>query len=315
VAERVVESSTEVGEGAWIADRLSPFDSGLRTSVIPSGFEAYARVLHPAEESRHGGRLVRWAEVAAWSGAALLSSSQFADVAFPEHEPAGPAPWSGRGPQTGCLRGADADVLVEVLAGFTGTPERCWFCVWEGYGPSSAGLRVRLPARDYLFYAGPIAAAQTFRDLKLHFPNLWWPADRAWCVASEIDLPWTYVGGSSALVNSLRDEPRIEAQLASPTDNHHQRAPDWQVQPIEQAVVELLDSGHAEVHTWRGTVRVHLERPAGGQHGGSLRTEREDPNGRRRSSGWMLVDERDPERLREVLTLSLTSAVIELAEH
>jgi hypothetical protein len=79
-------------------------------------------------------------------------------------------------------------------------------------------------------------------------------------------------------------------------------------------VVELLDSGDAEVHAWRGTVRVHLERPAGGQHSGSLRTEREDPNGRRRSSGWMLVDERDPERLREVLTRSLTSAVIELAE-
>jgi hypothetical protein len=35
------------------------------TSVVPGGFEACARVLHPAEEPLRGGdRVVRWAEVA-----------------------------------------------------------------------------------------------------------------------------------------------------------------------------------------------------------------------------------------------------------
>ena len=29
-------------------------------------------------------------------------------------------------------------------------------------------------------------------------PNLWWPADRAWRVASDIDLPSTYLGGTRA---------------------------------------------------------------------------------------------------------------------
>jgi hypothetical protein len=194
-----------------------------------------------------------------------------------------------------------------------GLPERRWFCVWDGYGPSSAGPRVRLPGRDYLIYAGPIGGAGDFTDLQVHFPNLWWPADRAWCVASEIDLPWTYVGGSSALVEHLTGDPRIEAQSASPSHNHHQRAPGWLVHPIERAVVELLDSGQATVHTWRGTVRAHLQRPQG-QRSGSLSTEREDANGMPTGSGWMLLDERDHDRLREVVTRSLTGAVIELVE-
>ncbi len=310
MAEPVVQRSGEVGQPAWIADRLSPFNAGLLTSVIPAAFEAYARVLHPAEEPGHGYRLVRWADVAAWSRMALLPGSQFADVAFPEHEPAGPDPWSGQGPQEGTLYAADAHVLIEVLAGYTSTPRRCWFCVWDGYGPSSAGPRVQLPGRDYLLYGGPIGAARELVDSQGHFPNLWWPADRAWCVASEIDLPWTYVGGTSALVTDLTCDPRVEAQRVSPSDNHHQRAPGWLVRPIEHAVVELLDSGQATVQTWRGTVRAYLQRPRGG-HSGSLSTEHEVPE-MRTGSRWMRLDEHDPDRLRDVLTWSLTSAVIEL---
>ncbi len=34
-------------------------------------------------------------------------------------------------------------------------------------------------------------------------PNLWWPEDRAWFVATEIDLAWTYVGGREALIEQL----------------------------------------------------------------------------------------------------------------
>jgi hypothetical protein len=30
-----------------------------------------------------------------------------------------------------------------------------------------------------------------------------WPDDRAWCVAAEIDLAWTYVGASVTLINDV----------------------------------------------------------------------------------------------------------------
>jgi hypothetical protein len=42
-------------------------------------------------------------------------------------------------------------------------------------------------------------------------PNIWWPDDRAWCVASEIDLPYTYVGGSKELIEEIVEHPALEA--------------------------------------------------------------------------------------------------------
>lgn len=34
-------------------------------------------------------------------------------------------------------------------------------------------------------------------------PSLWWPDDRTWCVATEIDFRWTYVGGSQVCINEI----------------------------------------------------------------------------------------------------------------
>jgi hypothetical protein len=76
---------------------------------------------------------------------------------------------------------------------------------------------VHLPDRDYLLFEGPLEAAT---ELGRHLPggvffpqspNLFWPHDRAWCAASEIDLFCTLVGGSNALAESLVSEPRLEA--------------------------------------------------------------------------------------------------------
>src|SRR4051794_4772473 len=47
----------------------------------------------------------------------------------------------------------------------------------------------------------------------------WWPEDRAWVVASDIDLPSTYVAGSAELAERLMGDGRLEAlrvELGSP---------------------------------------------------------------------------------------------------
>ncbi|WP_067816107.1 hypothetical protein [Actinomadura kijaniata] len=49
-------------------------------------------------------------------------------------------------------------------------------------------------------------------------PNLFWPADRAWCVAIEVGLDSTHVGGSAGLVADLLADPRFEALPAAPDD-------------------------------------------------------------------------------------------------
>lgn len=49
-------------------------------------------------------------------------------------------------------------------------------------------------------------------------PNLWWPEDRSWIVATEVDYAWTYVGGTSRLIERLLTDQRLEALPAKLSD-------------------------------------------------------------------------------------------------
>lgn len=58
---------------------------------------------------------------------------------------------------------------------------------------------MQLPNREYRLFTGPVAKGEGW----VFGPNLWWPEDRAWCVASEIDLDYTLVGGTEELIGEL----------------------------------------------------------------------------------------------------------------
>src|SRR5712692_9653966 len=194
-----VLASDDVEAAAWIGPRLRPFKSFQAGSVVPGGFDAYARI---------------------------------------DNERAGVLP-------PGAARG-----LIAILTRHTPAPEVLWLAMWNGYGqmhgppavrtfravrigadpgeaapppppwpdgfmhpplrPRNAPL-LRLPSREYLLYQGRPDQVAGWMD----GPNLWWPADRAWCVASEIDLPWTYVGGSKTLIAEVLGGPELRAQPLS----------------------------------------------------------------------------------------------------
>jgi hypothetical protein len=84
--------------------------------------------------------------------------------------------------------------------------------------------RVNLPGRDYLLFEGPLEGAidvgwyLTEEHFEPQSPNLFWPEDAAWCVASEIDLYCTLVGGSHALAYGLLSNPALEAWRVFPED-------------------------------------------------------------------------------------------------
>ena len=327
--------SEAVEEADWIGERLAPFDAFKVTSVVPGGFDAYARVLHPAEDPRRGDRLVRWAEVAAWSDMPLRPDVQFHSIALPPARPGREAPWSGQGPREGSLYLPDAETLAGILREWTQTPERCWFCVWDGYdwagtpctqpgqpsvrlpdpvpGRVRRGHRVHLPNRDYLLYTGPAEAVTAAAPLSGddQTANLWWPADRAWCVASEIDLAWTYVGGPADLIERLIADGRIEALPAGP-DDPLTRVEDWVASWTAEAAAELLSTGEAIITTSRGTVRAWLQRPTRLRRG-ALRTRSIcDNSGGGWSGGHTPLSRSGEEGLRAEISQYLSHAVIGL---
>ena len=228
----------------WIAERLHPFaqDAG---AIIPPGFEAYARLFHPA--MRRVGRKqvpVTWREIADSNLRVHHPQMQFGAIAGGSALKDGSQPglWD-RAPSTGTLPLDLARVLVGVLRGQTTTPERCWFAAWEGWGDpvfatlhgSADGPAVALPAviarpmrptfqlpgRGYYLAKGILEAAlDTAYGVTSHYqsPSIWWPDDRAWCVATEVDFDWTYVGGSSECIAAVLAHPSLEALPARLSD-------------------------------------------------------------------------------------------------
>lgn len=72
--------SDDIGQAAWIRERLVGFGAGVQ-SVVPTGFPAYVRLLHPAERPPPEPRLIRWAEVAQRAGVTMHAAIDFDELA------------------------------------------------------------------------------------------------------------------------------------------------------------------------------------------------------------------------------------------
>lgn len=217
-----IRSCTDTAEMSWIAPQLRPFADGVG-SFVPPVFDAYARLLHPAEGE--GGSPIRWAEVAAWSGGTIhalvqwmpMARGRLATTARPFVAP----------PADGRLTPDTLAALCDLLASHTATPDLCYFGVWEGYGwvPQEARppAHLELPERTHLMFRGPLGSVQEIGShlggfFRQESPSLMFPSDRSWFVATEVDLDSTYVGGSRELIGAILEDERLEAWPVSPTD-------------------------------------------------------------------------------------------------
>ncbi|WP_315093707.1 hypothetical protein [uncultured Cellulomonas sp.] len=239
--------------GDWLRLRLGPFGPAVG-SLVPRGFAAYARVLHPmADEAQ---RPVRWAEVAAATGRVLHPTAQSWRL-MRRSAPFGGS-WSGPDAVQGSL--PELRAVARVLGAHTAPDEDLVAAFWEGTSweggmmlfawvgepdgelppPRPAppeldpdvlhGPKLGLPHRAYLlFRATPddlvaLADGQARADVDpfrpgWRTPNLLWPADHSWCLATEVDLDSTVVGGSRALVGDLLSAADLEVLEVVETDS------------------------------------------------------------------------------------------------
>lgn len=228
---------------AWLGELVhEPWGQEAHVdSIVPPRFKSYARVLHPAYKMEppyfvNGKRTppediviveVPWAEIAEANHRVLHPSAQFESLVgyrddLYRHKQ--PGLWDVE-PRIGSLPIHLVDTLVSELAPYTSTPELCWFAIWEGYSGLvyrlPEGPTVHLPYRNYYLYTGPLDAALQPLDSPQgdHTANIWWPNDHAWCVATDIDLKSTYVGGSEACIARVLASPDLEAFPAKITDD------------------------------------------------------------------------------------------------
>ena len=229
LAPEGLEFSEDVSQARWIEESLAQGQWGRLDSMMPQGFSSYARIFHPAYLAGDRERPVRWSTVASWTGRAVHPLMQFERVAGLSEEPGDiyrDPPW-GALPQHGSIPERECRALVDVLGGFTSTPEQCFFGLWEGWGNIDERLykadsRVRAPHRDHLLFRGPLDAVMSFVEERMdpfwgQSPSIWWPQDRAWCITTDVDLFDTFVGGSEECIEAVLRNPDLEA-LATTLD-------------------------------------------------------------------------------------------------
>ena len=244
VADWIVMRLWPWGPGSGDEDRVRV------GSFVPEGFESYARVLHPAYRAEADIGTMRWSVLADLNGRALRPEIGFTEVSG--LDPADSQAWQDAVPLQGSLPPDQLRALAQLLESHTSSPDDCWFCLWEGF--SVWGGRVeygwspedslaqrdaarrravaraeresrvldRIPRvhgrhRAYFLFRGSLSRLPSFEfGPSYQSPNLWWPDDRAWCVASEIDSYSTYVGGSRECIARVLGSPDLEALQVGP---------------------------------------------------------------------------------------------------
>jgi hypothetical protein len=93
--------SHRVSEADWYTAALNGL-GGRVDQVVPRGYPAYARILHPARDN--SGDEARWSDVATWSGTVLHPLAQFHAIAGRwEYERRKQVGWPGQNPNEGSL--------------------------------------------------------------------------------------------------------------------------------------------------------------------------------------------------------------------
>lgn len=254
-----VRLQSDLSPSVWILPRLLPSfltsGNGMPVgAVIPSGFPAYVRVLHPARRTEPDPIVTwrdvdtTWREVADWSGRTYHPLMQFGPLSASMPGTSGPSPFTQE-PWQGHLFADQCHTLHTILAARTTTPETCWLGIWEGWGafgyPRSMSFtetestevnrmgeqlheiaeRVRSasrfehPARRYLLAKAPSASICELGRGPLDItPSLAWPDDRSWCVGTEIDFDSTLIGASEECAAALLSDNKLECVEVQPED-------------------------------------------------------------------------------------------------
>lgn len=105
-------------------------------------------------------------------------------------------------------------VVLAELARFTGTPDDCYFLIWNGWPSFRADdstPKVSIPNRDYFLFHGSLADFPEWNrqiEALLHdddapTPAFVWPADRAWCVTCDVDPHFASLGGTGDAMDAI----------------------------------------------------------------------------------------------------------------
>jgi hypothetical protein len=203
----------------WLSQRISAPDlaRGVRVGdVVPTGFDAYVRIMHPVPTPDGP---TSWAVIAEQTGRVAHPRMQWQAIAYPAQGRQAPAV-TGDGPAQGAFPLDLTANLIDILSIHTSTPETTHFAV----AAATAGLpEAQMPTIDHagrphlLFVADLSAGTRAFvlspdgEPVDPHVsPHLWWPDDHAWVVATDVDFRSTMVAAPRTCADQIMADPTFE---------------------------------------------------------------------------------------------------------
>lgn len=238
---------TDLAPAGWLEPRLTGFGAIVR-HLVPATYPRFVRVLHRPDQGMPDSRApASWAAVAQRHGTTLHAEAQYDALArgsvddqpltgsldpatlpalvdvLARHTSTPERWWAALWPGLGSsprswqafptfhlphraywLFAASADTLVGLSVDLEHV----------GMEEEAAAGQLQLTSLT----PGPVTRERQLafvRGMRAHggvqSPHLWWPQDRAWCVATEIDLDSTVVAGSAALVADVLAAADVEA--------------------------------------------------------------------------------------------------------
>ena len=232
-----LEIETDVSVGDWIRESLAPWKLFSENPVtigivIPSGFESYVLVRHAGSGDTHGSlgnrTLTTLLETlstftttpeicyhALWEGQGWMHSgsiSLFKPSKYPKlHRFLRPLDFRIRWQFAWRKRIRNQVQALDHLKSHT---------LPDGIMDAE---RFNLPNRGYLLMRGPLEEAKSIgwifsESFHSQSPNIIWPQDRQWILATEIDFDVTLIGGSEALIASIISQNSLNTQRFKVTD-------------------------------------------------------------------------------------------------
>jgi hypothetical protein len=207
-----MEITDDVERASWLGRRMYRQGGWARVgSIAGYDFEAYARILHPRPTGSGAWEHRRWADVAATAGKVMHPLVQWERLLDHEEPRGGTSDVGHLDPQV-------LAALAPLLGDATTTPDDALAAYWVGgSGQDLIGRSATIDRYDYvLARTSTTELAEPGWGLDIDFrtdesPQLLWPEDHAWVLASEIDWDSTIVAGSRALVDASLTDGRFEA--------------------------------------------------------------------------------------------------------
>ncbi len=226
---------------AWT---IKATDGTLRT-VLPPGFEAHARIMHPAWKKASGpaeggvdlagdiwARPVSWSQIGAATGQQVDGRSDFDSICSHKKKSNRAAPpdrvWT-LPPEEGVT--SDPNTIAALFAHLaTATPAaaRCWCGFWAGHHvnlPASGNFHAGYDLyRLYRTMFGDLRDWWQKRDPRLGMteltPTMFWPEGGHWYVAIPYYATSTYVAGSRSLIDAILKDSELEAHEVCLSDSY-----------------------------------------------------------------------------------------------